>query len=26
MICMAGNINIPSNTGEKMFDDVAANH
>ena len=26
MICVAGNINLPSNTGEKIFDDVAADH
>lgn len=26
MICVAGNINIPSNTDETIFDDVAANH
>lgn len=26
MICVAGNIKLPSNTGEKIFDDVATNH
>ena len=26
IICVAGNINLPSNTGEKIFADVADNH
>ena len=26
MICVAGNIKLPSNKGEKIFDDVATNH
>ena len=26
MICVAGNINLPSNTDEIIFDDVAVNH